>query len=384
MSDRSNFTVKSKVKEHLRQSLEDKCSKIGGRQIFFGLNDSMIRILTPVKEVVTPVPGMMTPPETPELTSSGNTITWTLSNPENCPESLSDQDITDVNIYRSRRVLETDVWSNIEYNNTRNKVTATQPKSASTTKPNRRIKISGSSTGQESDSADTVASERNNKSSRLSGGRDRQQDDQIERKRKVDTKNRKQSVSGQKMAQHGHKVSEIALPAIQLPHRKNDCNDQKQNKSGRRGNGSGSSLRYTNISMKCTLPPLEERSQNNAKKAFKTKSNRSNEIPVLPSNQKAQSAVGGQTRTSVARLPPIKSISGRDCGQRGSAREAQLTRSLRLHDTEEGGISNMRQDGISTRLDHIRLPRLDTNKLPVTDRSKSRGKESVQSKRRRN
>lgn len=72
-------TSDSKVKEHLRQTLSDKCSTIGGRKVYFGLNESMIRQLTPVEEVLTPVP-------TPDIsdsefsqTSNEHSITWTLS-----------------------------------------------------------------------------------------------------------------------------------------------------------------------------------------------------------------------------------------------------------------------------------------------------------------
>ncbi|OWF48630.1 uncharacterized protein LOC110452809 [Mizuhopecten yessoensis] len=369
-SDQSIFTGDSKIKKYLRQSLEDKCSAIGGRQVYFGLNESMIRMLTPIEEVMTPVPGLSSRSVTPESLFSGNTTSWTLSNPEDFPDSLSERDLTDVNVNKVRCLREPDIGlhKDNDLNTTTNKGSSARTKFDSTTKskPKQRIKKPGLSAGQRSAIAETVTSARDNVTSRLSGGQGDRLNEMPYKKIKTDKRNQKPLTSVQRLSGNGHTITSIELPAVEVPVVKRVSNNRKQNPSSGTGHRSGPQVSYTNVSVKCTLPPLEKESFRIPKRSSKAKPKERNGIHILPSAQHVSKSDKITTGTRVGTLPPIAFISGRSTSvHKEATREVKLTRTLQFHDTQEVGVTKRRRERVETVRDNINLPSINPTKRPL-------------------
>ncbi|XP_069104949.1 uncharacterized protein [Argopecten irradians] len=339
------FIHKSKVKEHLRQSLEDKCSRIGGWNIFFGMNDSMIRILTPVREVLTPVPGTPTPlSPTPRIPV--DTVKFTLSKLEDYQGSLSRHGIEDTS---SRLVPKPKIESHTDGTKTTDKATATITTTSALTKSKHQIKKSTSSFEQKMHEVSTyvMTADRNKEKSRLSGRKDGFTNDNLGKNSR--RKRQKETVSGQEIMRNGNKIANVDLQLVKLPGMNKDSNNKAHNKSAKKRN-SDSRLNYANIPARCSLPPLDGRMSSVSKAGRNLKPINANEISVLPSVKLDKLSANSTKKTNVRTLPPLRSTSGRD------SRRVQSTRYEPLYNASEERSTKSEQKIIGSAKGIGRLP----------------------------
>lgn len=339
MSDISYFTLNTKVKDYLRQSLEDKCSTVGGKHVYFGLNDAAIRMLTPIDEAVTPVPRTLFPPSRSRLLLPFyNSTTWILSNPEDFPVGPSD-----IDTQRSKCVLEPAIEPSIDINAARNKSDVGESKSSSfKTKRNNRIKKSRTSIGYKSNSPHKDVS-RSHTNAPCQFRRSKQLLDRYQ----LDAKDAEKSDFQQKLTNKGQSVPGNPVLASFLHLRKKDLNGTKRKTSSRRKNGSGFQIRCVKDSSIDTIPEFDDPTATVPKKTRTCKSCVTNKVHSVMPVQRDQRASRSQSGLDSLSLPPIKPVSNRGHFGRRQAKEVKLTMSVLFHDTQEGGVTKMSPTSVS-------------------------------------